>query len=91
VFFRYGDKIPTSIAGRLFSVVVILYGTVLTGLITVSLTAALTVTVVIVSTDVKLYGSHVREMTLMSIIKASFRHRAPSPIYMASFLQQHAV
>ena len=69
---------------------VILYGTVLTGLITVSLTAALTVTVVVVSTDVKLYGSHVREMTL-SIIKASFRHRAPSPIYMASFLQQHAV
>jgi hypothetical protein len=58
---RYGDKVPISIAGRLFSIGWILYGTVLVGLITVSLTTALTITLVVVATDVKLYGSHVGE------------------------------
>ena len=58
--FSYGDKVPSTIAGRVLSIIWILYGTVLVGLTTVSLTMALTTVMVVISTkDVTIYGSRV--------------------------------
>ena len=57
----YGDKVPNSIAGRVLSMIWILYGTVLVGLTTASLTMALNTVFVVTSTDVTIiYGAQVR-------------------------------
>ncbi|XP_028392906.1 uncharacterized protein LOC114517405 isoform X2 [Dendronephthya gigantea] len=55
----YGDKVPKSIPGRIFAMIWILYGIALISLVTTGLTTALTATIVVVTKDVKLYGSQV--------------------------------
>lgn len=67
----YGDKVPKSIASRLLSIIWILYGTVLIGLMTVSFSTALTVTIVVTAKEVQLYGSQVGRNTKSQFSKNS--------------------
>lgn len=67
VFSSYGDRVPVTVAGRIFAIMWTLYGLVITGLVVGNLTSALTASVAFSLNEVDLYQAKVSRSKFISV------------------------
>ena len=67
MFSSYGDRVPITIAGRIFAIMWTLYGLVITGLVVGNLTSALTASVAFSLNEVDLYQAKVSQSWFISV------------------------
>jgi hypothetical protein len=64
---RYGDRAPTTVQGRIFSIVWTLYGLVITGILVGNLTSSLTASVAFSLNEVNLYKAKVSYYSISEV------------------------
>jgi hypothetical protein len=79
VLSRYGDRIATTIPGRIFSIIWTLYGLVITGILVGNLTSALTASVAFAVNEVDLYQAKVIHSWLTSVFATTIS-RSPKRV-----------